>query len=160
LHHAVNYAVGGTFKPANAVADYFNWPGCTFNANNMTGGWQHPSVWHFLGYSAELLAGKKGFVGHNPALYLLPVALVVLVRCRPAEWPELLLAFFWSGGTWLTYGATSNNASGLCCSIRWFVPLLASGYFVLALLLREAPHYHADILVLSGWGAVVALFTV
>src|SRR5207253_10952685 len=25
LHHAVNYATGGTFKPANAVPEYFLW---------------------------------------------------------------------------------------------------------------------------------------
>ena len=125
----------------------------------MTGGWQHPSVWHFLGYAGELLGGKKGFLGHNPALFLLTVALVVLVRRRLSEWPELLLTFFWSAGTWLAYGATSNNASGLCCSIRWFVPLLAAGYFVLAVLLREEPRYRADFLLLSASGVVVAFFT-
>src|SRR5262249_14096280 len=37
LHHVLNYAVGGTLKPANAVSDYFAWPGCTFNVQNMTG---------------------------------------------------------------------------------------------------------------------------
>ncbi|HEY1861894.1 MAG TPA: hypothetical protein VGG61_16150 [Gemmataceae bacterium] len=156
LHHSVNYAVGGTLKPANAVVDYFNWPGCPFNATNMTGGWQHPSVWHFLGYAAELLAGKKGFLGHNPALFLLPVAFVVLARRRPKEWPELLLAVFWSVGAWLAYAATSNNASGLCCSIRWFVPLLAAAYFVLAVLLREQPRWRIDFLVLSAWGILLA----
>jgi hypothetical protein len=159
LHHSVNCAVGGTFKPANAVAEYFDWPGCPFNATNLTGGWQHPSVWHFLGYAAELLAGKKGFLGHNPALFLLPVAIVILARRRPKEWPELLFAAFWSVGTWLAYAATSNNASGLCCSIRWFVPLLVAGYFVLAVLLREQPHCRADFLVLSGWGLAIATLT-
>jgi len=160
LHHAVNYAVGGTFKPANAVPEYFQWPGCTFNASNLTGGWQHPSVGHFLWYAAELLVGKKGFLGHNPALFLLPAAFVYLARRRPAEGPEMLLAIFWSLGTWLAYAATSNNASGLCCSIRWFVPLLAAGYYVLAVLLRDLPRYRVDFLTLSGWGLGIAVFTV
>ena len=48
LHHAVNYAVGGTFKPANAVPDYFQWPGSSFNVSNLTGGWNHHSLRRFL----------------------------------------------------------------------------------------------------------------
>jgi hypothetical protein len=157
LHHTVNYAVGGTFKPANAVPEYFLWPGCSFNPANLTGGWQHPSVGHFVGYAGELLAGKKGFIGHNPALLLLVPALFLLPRRRLAEWPEAALALFWSVGTWLAYAATSNNSSGLCCSVRWFVPLLAPGSYVLAILLREFPDYRLDFLVLSGWGAALAV---
>ena len=156
LHHAVNYAVGGTFKPVNAVPEYFLWPGCSFNPANLTGGWQHPSVWHFLRYAGELLAGKKGFLGHNPALFLLVPALLLLPRRQFAEWPEAALALFWSVGTWLAYAATSNNASGLCCSVRWFVPLLAPGFYVVALLLRECPGYRTEFLLLSGWGAALA----
>src|SRR5262249_7204077 len=34
LHHVLNYMVGGTLKPANAVPEYFDWPGCTFNTQN------------------------------------------------------------------------------------------------------------------------------
>jgi len=156
LHHAVNYAVGGTFKPANAVPEYFLWPGCSFNPNNLTGGWQHPNIGHFLWYAFELLGSKKGFLNHNPSLFLLLPALILLPRRRLAERPELLLAIAWNAGTWLAYAATSNNASGLCCSVRWFVPLLVSSYYVLALLLREYPRYRADFLLLSGWGLVLA----
>ena len=59
LHHIVNYAVGGTFKPANAVPEYFDWPGCAFNPQNMTGSWQHAGVADFLIYAAALLLGKQ-----------------------------------------------------------------------------------------------------
>jgi hypothetical protein len=156
LHHAVNYAVGGTFKPANAVPEYFLWPGCSFNPNNLTGGWQHPNMGHFLWYSFELLGSKKGFFNHNPGLFLLLPALILMPRRKLAERPELLLAFGWNAATWLAYAATSNNYSGLCCSIRWFVPLLASSYYMLAVLLREFPRFRADFLLLSGWGAVLA----
>jgi hypothetical protein len=156
LHHAVNYAVGGTFQPANAVPEYFLWPGSSFNATNLTGGWQHPSIGHFLWYAIELLASKKGFLNHNPALFLLLPALFLLARRRLAERPELLLAVAWNVGTWLAYAATSNNASGLCCTVRWFVPLLASSYYVVAVLVREFPRLQTDLLVLSGWGLVLA----
>jgi hypothetical protein len=56
----------------------------------------------------------------------------------------------------MAYAAASSNYSGLCCSIRWFVPLLAPGYYVLGLFLREFPRYLRDFLVLSGCGAVCA----
>lgn len=156
LHHVVNYSVGGTLKPANAVPEYFDWPGCTFNAQNITGSWQHPTVLHFFLYAADMLLGKRGFLGHNVSLFLALPALLVLLRRRLVEWPELLLGGAWCGGTWLLYAATSNNSSGLCCSIRWFVPLLAPCYYVLGLLLREYPRMSWVFLILSGWGGVMA----
>ncbi len=156
LHHVVNYMVGGTLKPANAVPEYFDWPGCAFNAQNMTGSWKHASVFHFLVYAAGLLLGRRGFLGHNLPLFLALPAVVVLLRRRSAEWPELLLSGAWCGGTWLLYAATSNNSSGVCCSIRWFVPLLAPCYYVLALFLREYARLQWVFLILSGWGAVAA----
>jgi hypothetical protein len=156
LHHAVNYAVGGTWKPANAVPEYFTWPGCPFDAKTLTGAWNHPGLGHFLTYAAALLAGKRGFLGYNLPVFLALPAAVVLLRRPPAELPEVLWAGFCCGGTWLAYALTSTNYSGLCCSVRWFVPLLAPAYLVLAVLLRRHPRYTGDFLVLSGWGAVVA----
>jgi hypothetical protein len=155
LHHAVNYAVGGTWKPANAVPEYFQWPGCSFNAGNMTGTWNHESLGQFLTYAIGLLVGKKGFFGHDLALFLAVPAIVVLLRQRVAEVPELLFTGGLCGGAWLAYALTSNNSSGLCCSVRWFVPLLAPGYYVLAVFLQRYAHLQWIFLVLSGWGAVL-----
>ena len=156
LHHAVNYAVGGTFKPANAVAAHFLWEGCPFNAQNMTGTWKHESVYDFLSYALSLLFGKRGFVGHDVPLFLSLTAMAALLRRRIGELPELLFAGCWCGGTWLAYACLSNNSSGLCCSIRWFLPLLAPAYYVLAVALRHRPEWRGDLLILSGWGAVLA----
>jgi hypothetical protein len=156
LHHAVNYAVGGTWKPANAVPEYFLWPGCPFNPQNMTGAWNHDSVGHFLTYAAALLVGKNGFLGHNLPLSLAFAAILVFLGRRTAERAEIVFAGFCCGGIWLVYALTSNNYSGQCCSIRWFVPLLAPAYFVLAVALRELPQYRGDFLLLSGWGSVIA----
>jgi hypothetical protein len=156
LHHTVNYAVGGTFKPANAVPEYFQWPGCPFDSQNMTGMWNHSGIGHFLTYAAALLAGKRGFLGHNLALWMALPAVVALLRVRIGAWPELLFCISWCGATWLAYAVASTNYSGLCCSVRWFVPLLAPGYYVLALFLCRHPAYIPDFLVLSGWGAVIA----
>lgn len=156
LHHVVNYLVGGTLKPANAVPEYFDWPGCAFNAQNMTGSWKHANVLHLLVYAAGLLLGRRGFLGHNLALFLALPALFALRKRRPAEWPELLVAAAWCGGTWFLYASTSNNSSGVCCSIRWFVPLLAPGYYILGIFLRTYPQMKGLFLVLSGWGGVMA----
>lgn len=155
LHHAVNYAVGGTFKPANAVPEYFLWPGCSFNPKNMTGSFNHTPD-GLIVYAAALLFGKRGFVGHDLPLFLAVAAIVPLLKRRPRELPEILLACCWSGAAWLAYAVTSNNSSGVCCSIRWFVPLLAPAFLVLAIGLRELPAWRPDFLALTGWGMLLS----
>jgi hypothetical protein len=81
---------------------------------------------------------------------------VVLLKKRGAELPEALFACFWCGGTWLAYAATSRNYSGQCCSIRWFVPLLAPAYYLLGVFLQRFPAWRGDFILLSAWGAVLA----
>ncbi len=155
LHHALNYAIGGSFKPANANPEYFRWPGSPFAAANLTGSWIHPNIGSFLLYAASMLFGKRGFLGHNLPLFLMIPALFVLARHRRKIGAEIFWAVGCWGGTWLLYAATSNNSSGQCCTIRWFVPLLAPAYLVLALLLRHYPRYCLDFLLLSAWGMLL-----
>jgi hypothetical protein len=157
LHHAVNYAVGGTLAPANAVAAYLQWTGSPFTPETITGGWKHPSMAHLLLYAAELLLGKQGFLGHNLPLYLAVPALAVLCGRRAPELPEVLFAGCFCGGTWLLYAVNSVNHSGLCCSVRWFVPLLAPAYYALAVVLRDRPGWRGPFLALSGWGVVLGV---
>jgi hypothetical protein len=156
LHHALNYAVGGSWRPANAIAEHFDWPGCPFRAGNMTGGWAHDSLGSFLLYAFSMLLGKRGFIGHNLPLFLvLPASWTLLYQWRKA--PEIVWAAACCAGTWLLYAAASNNSSGLCLSIRWFVPLLAPGYFLIAMWLREYPKFWAHFGLLSGWGFLLML---
>jgi chromate transport protein ChrA len=155
LHHALNYAIGGSFQPANAHAEYFVWPGSPFAVRNLTGSWAHDGPLTFLIYAASMLGGKRGFLGHNLPLFLTLPALIVLLRRHRESWPGALWALGCCGGTWLLYAATSNNSSGQCCSIRWFVPLLAPAYYLLALFLRRYPEYRLDFLVLSAWGVIL-----
>jgi hypothetical protein len=154
LHHAVNYSTGGTWKPANAVAEYLQWPGSPFTPENMTGVVNH-SVGHFCAYALALLFGKQGFIGHNLPLFLAAPAAVVLLKRRVAQWPELLFAAFFCGGTFMAYALTSSNSSGRCCSIRWFVPFLAPAYYVLALYLQGCPTQWKPFLILSSWGLLL-----
>jgi hypothetical protein len=153
LHHVVNFAVGGTFGPANANPEFFRWEGCPFTPEIMTGAWNHPGVGKFVLYAASLLFGKHGFVGHNLPLFLALAAFVMLCRRRPT--PEVVFAGCWCGATWLIYALTSTNYSGQCCGVRWFVPLLAPAYFALAISLRDRPEFQGDLLVLSAWGGVL-----
>lgn len=153
--HALNYSVGGTWGPANAHAEYLAWPGSPFDIRNMTGGWAHRSIGHFLLYAAALLFGKHGFLNHNLPLLLAVVGGAALWRRRPAELPELAYAAALSGGVWLLYAAASNNYSGSCCSVRWFVPLLSPAFYMLAILLRDLPGTSRDLPGMTVLGAVL-----
>jgi hypothetical protein len=156
LHHALNYWVGGTLNPANANPEYFDWPGSPFAPQNLTGSWNHQSFSRLAIYSLALLFGKHGFFGHNLALFLLVPAVLVFCKLRPREWPELVFALSSCGLTWALYAWASTNYSGQCCSVRWFVPLLAPCYYALAVLIRHAPRFAGELLVLSAWGALLA----
>ena len=155
-HHVLNYAIGGTFAPMNTVPEYLAWPGSPFNQDNMTGFLRHDPV-QFLVYSASLLYSKHGFLTHNLPLLLLLPALGLASRLSKMR-AEVVFAICWCVGTWLMYAMFSNNFGGACCSIRWFVPLLAPAYFLIALFLQSRPSYRADFYVLSAWGAVLGVF--
>jgi hypothetical protein len=156
LHHAIVYGCAGTLRPVNTHPEFFAYEGSEFNATNLTGFWNHRGAGELLEYAGGLMVGPRGFLLSNLPLLLAVPAAGFLLRRLPRERPLLLLACGWGAGTWLTYAVLSNNYAGACCSVRWFVPLLAAGYYLLALLVREYPGYRADFLVLSAWGAVLA----
>jgi hypothetical protein len=151
LHHAVNFAIGGTFCPANAVPQYLNWPGSPFNLSNMTGPLNH-GPGSLVVYSLALLFGKRGFLFHNLPLLLALPGVVHLLRCRIAERSVIAFSLAWCVLTWLVYSVASTNYSGACCSIRWFVPLLAPGFFLVALTLRNWPDSRPGFVVLTIFG--------
>lgn len=153
-HHALNYAIGGTFAPVNTVPEYLAWPGSPFDPSNMTGVLRH-GVGKLIEYSAALLAGKHGFLGHNLPLFLAIFAAFTAWRTLPEHRPELVFGVVWCIGGWLMYAVFSNNSGGVCRSIRWFVPFLAPAYYWLALLLRSQAKYSRDLIVLTVWGAVL-----
>ena len=55
----------------------------------------------------------------------------------------------------MVYALTSTNYSGVCASIRWYVPLLAPGYYVLVLLLRYLPRHRTDLFILTSFGFII-----
>lgn len=154
-YHAVNYVLAGTVRPPSSVPAYLEWHGSPFGYYNMTGIWHKRGFVRTTEYAMGLLFGTRGFIGHNLALFLSFPAIYIALRGRSFYRPEIILAGCYAGGTWLAYALLSDNYSGVCLSIRWFVPLLAPGYFVLALFLQRRPDVWLDLLILSGWGAVL-----
>jgi hypothetical protein len=154
--HALNLAIGGVLGPINAVPAYFDWPGCPFNAKNMTGVWRNDPLQRGV-YALALLFGKHGLLVHNlPLLLAIPALAARPWRGREHR-PELLAGLGWCAAGWLMYTALSNNYGGACCSVRWFVPFLAPLFFLLALYLKQQPGRWLDLAVLGGWGAVLGL---
>jgi len=151
--HLINYAIGGVFGPLNAVPAFFDWPGCPFGTNNMTGVLRH-SPGKLVVYALSLLFGKRGVVVHNLPLMLCLPALPVLLR--PSRYrPEVLAGLLWCAAAWGLYSLTSNNSSGACCSVRWFVAFLTPGFLLLAVYLKRHPERVADLAALAALGAVL-----
>lgn len=155
-HHAINYAIAGTMGPANARPEYLDWPGSPFDSTSMTGRWNHPSLGWAILYALDLLVGQRGILGNNLPTYLALVALPLILGNRHRERSVILAHLAWCGGGFLAYAATSNNYAGMCLSIRWFVPMLAPAFLLIASLLRERPAFARDLLLLSGYGCVWA----
>ena len=159
LHHGLNYVIGGTFGPANGNPAYFDWPGSPFNGHTMTGVWGHSSVLSCRPVRSRFAGRQAGLPRSQPARYGLAIPACWRLCRRPsADRPEVLLAAGWCVGTWLLYSVTSTNHSGVCCSVRWFVPLLAPAFYILAVWLRDCPPAHRrDFCILSVWGMVLGV---
>ncbi len=160
LHHLINFHIGGTIRPVSMVPAYLAWIGSPFGPATATGHWLHPSLGHAILYALELLFGKKGFLLHQPVLILALVAAVSLLvreRSRLGQWPEVFFCLIWSGATWLAYSWGSNNQAGICATIRWFVPLLVPGYYLMLVALHHRPTIYRQFLVLAAGGLVLSV---
>jgi hypothetical protein len=155
LHHAVNYAIGGTWVPLNMVPEYLAWPNSPFSRANMTGVSHHDGPVELAVYAGALLVGGDGILVYNLPL-LLAVAAGWLVLVRPGPYRvELVALTGWCTATWALYAALSNNYGGGGVSVRWFVPFLVPGMWALARLLAERPGLRPDFLALTGWGLLL-----
>lgn len=152
-HHAINYAIGGSIRPMNAIPEHLQWDGSPFDASNLTGAARNAPT-RAVVYGLSLLFGKHGFVGHDLPLLLAFGGGVWVWRRRPEARPDLAFAALWCVGGWAAYALYSNNYAGQCCSIRWFVPFLAPAYLAISWALRARPEWAADLAVLSLCGAV------
>jgi hypothetical protein len=156
LHFALNYGLGRTFAPLGAVMEYLDYPGSAFGPHNATGTWKHDSFAEFAEYACGLLFGNTGFLTFNPVLMLaLSAAIWLLWKSQRVQTFLLVVACGWPLLAWLMYTVTSNNYSGSCCSTRWFLPLIAPGYLLIGILLKERPRFQFDFLWLSAVGGTI-----
>lgn len=158
-YHSVNYYVGGTLKPANMNLEYFqNWPPehgrSPFGEENATGGWKHNSVLSFLGYGGSLLISPRGFLVFTPQLWLMIWGLIIFIKEKRLSLPDKVFLLAVPFTTWLTYAVFSNNYSGYCISIRWFLPLIGVCFYFLTFALRDVPRYRVDLLILTPFAMI------
>ncbi len=154
--HTLNYAIGGDFvKPLNMHPEYLSWPNSPF-ATTMTGVVRPRPVAQGL-YALDLLFGMKGFLTHNPPLLLAAAAGALVLRRGARDRVELLALGAWCAAGWALYGVLSKNHGGGCVSVRWFVPFLAPGFWVLAKLLAERPALRFDFAALALCGLALAV---
>ena len=151
----LNYAIGGVWKPLNMYPEHYRFPGTPFTEQNLTGFLRHQPLNQLL-YAAGMMVGKHGFLNHNLPLLLAVAGAWKVFRSRFPGRAELLALVGWCAATWALFAVLSNNMGGACCSVRWFLPFLAPGWWVLAILLRDRPEYRPDFLALSAWGVVLA----
>jgi hypothetical protein len=154
--HAINFAIGGDWiRPLNMHPEYLNWPGSPFGTT-MTGVLRTRYFAQFT-YTLDLLVGKKGFLTHNLPLFLAVSAGALVLKRGSRHRVELLALTAWCVIGWLMYGVLSKNHGGGCVSIRWFVPFLAPGFWLLAKVLVERPEFRRDFVLLSAWSGVLAV---
>jgi hypothetical protein len=153
--HAINFAIGGDWlKPLNMHREYLAWPGSPFDAT-LTGVLRPRYFAQFL-YTLDLLVGKKGFLTHNPPLLLALAAGALVLKRAGRDRLELLSLSAWCVIGWLMYGVLSKNHGGVGVSIRWFLPFLAPGFWLLAKVLVERPEFRRDFVVLAACGFVLS----
>ena len=154
LHHAVNYAVGGTLLPANAVAAYFDWPGCSVQRGQPDRRLEARQR-SAISCSTPRRCWRASRASSATTRRCSCCCRGCGICCGAPELPEVLFAYCLCGGVWLAYAVNSNNASGQCLSIRWFVPLLAPAYYLLAVGLKRCPRALRDLLLLGLGGAAL-----
>lgn len=149
IHHYLNYQISGMLMPTNSNPEYLRWPGSPFTESNMTGGFKHDSIQNLGLYAGNLLLGKKGLLLHAPILSYAIFASFRLLCRRVPEWRLIVCCQIFALLTWTIYSVSSNNLAGRCLSIRWFLPLIAVGYVITAIGLREYRHHLKDVLILG-----------
>lgn len=114
--------------------------GVSIPPESLTGGFKHPNFGKFCLYTGDMLFGKKGFVFHIGVGLVGLLMLFRLLGVKSASLPKgmvLMAGIAFLVGV-LVYALGSNNQSGLCRSVRWFVPLGIPLWYVSSPLIRES----------------------
>ena len=139
LHAALTIPLTGDLRHPSLHPELMLFAGARLSAGELTGvfgpAWSNAGGW--LGYLFDLTLGAKGFLTHNPLVFLGFLGLILalagrlpggqsLARLTQAERGRLLAGAIALGATALIlyYSLYSNNFGGDNYSIRWFVLLI------------------------------------
>lgn len=160
-HHAITFGIGHVWVPLGMVPEFLDWPGSEFDRSNMTGFWRHTPL-GFVLYFRDLLISENGLLTCNLPLFLAVGFGWKALRKPAPDRLELATLLLWCVAVFGVYAVLSDNGGGGCLSIRWFVPFLVPGFWLLARLLVEFPAFRPDFVALSTWGLLLgaAMWTV
>ncbi|MBW2617979.1 MAG: hypothetical protein JRC92_03785 [Deltaproteobacteria bacterium] len=128
LHAALTIPLTGDLGHPSLHPELMLFPGARLAAGELTGvfgpAWSGAADW--LGYLFDLTLGAKGFLTHNPLVFLGFLGLILALAGRPAQGGRLLAGAIALGATALMvyYSLYSNNFGGYNYSIRWFILLI------------------------------------
>jgi hypothetical protein len=153
-HHAINYAVGGVWVPLGMVPEYLAWEGSPFDESNMTGVARHTPA-SFAKYAFALLLSQRGYLVCNPPLALAAACGWLALKGRTPDRAALAALSAWCVSVVGVYALLSDNFGGGSLSVRWFVPFVVPGFWLLAELIAARPSFRVEFAMLGLVGLVI-----
>lgn len=157
-HHGILFAISG--NPLSPASDPENWnyPSSVFDGNNLTGSGLKHTPLGTVDYAWRLafaVRGGGGFLAHNLPLLLAAAGTAVLLIRSPADRRAVGFAAGWVIVGAAPYVLASTDLGGTCLSVRWFLPFLAPGFWIIAMLIRRVPRCAIDLGWLTACGLAV-----
>ena len=126
----LNFYTSGSIIPPAMNQVLWNYPGSTFNQENLSGLATHKGILGLLIYTFHMILGNRGLISHTPILLFSIFAIFVIFRDNYFPYKkEYLYILTASLAFMLLYILKTVNYSGFSFGIRWF----ASVMFILCL---------------------------
>jgi len=126
LYLFLNLYTSGSLIPPAINAPLWNYPGSSFNSENLSGLAKYNKVRDVLFYAFHMLLGNRGLILHTPILLfsILGISIVYKKKLRfryQAEYGYILMA---SLLYIFIYIVRTTNYSGWAFGVRWFASLM------------------------------------
>jgi hypothetical protein len=138
-HHAIVYHLTGAFGSPAMNPKFWDYEGSHFDIETLTGsGFKHDTL-GAIAYAWDLHFAGQGFLIHNPMMLVAVLVGLITACLLKAERTWLIWLIGWFVICQVPYVLLSNNFSGGCLSIRWYLPLLAIATPLLATSMSHFP---------------------
>ena len=132
LHSYLNIQITGDLVPALVRKEYFQYPFTMIPTDQLSGLPNHLGLVSIISYLTKLLWGPRGlFVYSAPLLFSVIAGMRIARNSGPGIRYFVLLIAFWSVLFMGYLAVFTNNFSGACYGVRWFVSLMPGGYWLL-----------------------------